>query len=126
MDKSWIPTVVGVLEFVAAICALIGSLALAFACFAINSVPDIRHDPDVPIGLLTGLFVTLATLVFLGGLVSFFGGLAAINRQRWAWAVAGAIAALFLATPVGIFALVLVIVGEREFVDRVQPRPEVL
>ena len=121
MNKQWIPTVVGVLEIVAAITALIGSLALIFALCVINTVPDLQHDPDIPIGLLTGLLGTLAGLVFLGGLACLIGGVSALKRRGWFWAVAGAIVAVFVATPIGVFALVLVIVGEREFSDRPAP-----
>lgn len=118
MDRQWIPTVAGVLEIVAAIFALLGALALAFSGAVINVVPDIQNEPDVPLELLTGLFATLAGLVFLGGIVCLVGGVAALRRRNWFWAVAGAIAAVFVATPIGVFALILVIVGEREFTDR--------
>ena len=118
MDKQWIPTVAGVLELVAAICALIGSLALIFIPFVINSIPDLQNKPEVPVELLTALFATLAGLVFLGGVVCLVGGVAALRRRGWFWAVAGAIAALFVMTPAGVFALVLVLIGEREFSDR--------
>ena len=118
MDKQWIPTVAGVLEIVAAIFALIGSLALVFVSCVINSIPDLQHNPEVPVELLTGLFLTLSGLVFLGGLACLVGGIAALRRRGWFWAVAGAIVALFVMTPAGVFALVLVLLGEREFSDR--------
>ena len=119
MDKQWIPTVAGVLEIVAAVCGVIGSLVLAFICLVVSTVPEIQNDPNVPIGLINSLFGTLSVLVFLGAMVCLIGGIAAIRRRGWAWAVAGAIAALFLMTPAGVFALVLVIVGEKEFGGRV-------
>ena len=118
MDRQWIPTVAGVLEIVAAICALIGSVALVFASCVINVIPDLQHDPDIPVELLTGLLLTLSGLVFVGGLVCLAGGIAALRRRGWFWAVTGAIVALFLMTPAGVFALVLVLLGEREFSDR--------
>lgn len=112
------PTVAGVLEIVAAVCALIGALALLFICCVINAIPDLQHDPDVPLELLTGMFAALSTLIFLSGVACLVGGIAALRRRGWFWAVAGAVAALFVAPPAGIFALVLVILGEREFSDR--------
>jgi len=115
MDRSWIPTVAGVLEIVAAICAFVGSLILAFVGVVISEVPDLQHDPDVPLEILTGLMATLSALVFLGAVVSLVGGIAALRRRSWYWALAGAIAALFVMTPAGVVALVLVVVGEREF-----------
>lgn len=118
MDKQWIPTVAGVLEIVSAVCALIGSLFLLFACGVINWIPDLQHEPDVPLPMILGLLGSMAALIFLGGLVCFVGGIAGIRRKGWIRAMAGAIAAVFLMPPAGIFALVLVILGEKEFADR--------
>lgn len=118
MDKQWIPTVAGVLEIVAGVCALVGALVLFFACGVINWVPDIQGDPDVPVEMITALIGTLGGLVFLGGLICFIGGIAGIRRRGWMWAMAGAIAAVFLMPPAGVFALVLVILGEKEFAER--------
>ncbi len=122
MDRQWIPTVAGVLEIVSGVFALIGALAVGFACGIINSIPDVRNDPDVPIEMLTALFTTLALVILAVGIVSFVGGFAGIRRRGWTRAMAGAIAALLIAPPAGIFALVLVIVGENEFSDR-SPNP---
>ncbi len=118
MDRQWIPTVAGVLEIVAAICALIGALVFIFICGVINAIPELQHNPEVPVELLTGLFLTISVLVFLGGVVCLVGGIAALRRRGWFWAVAGAIVALFVMAPAGVFALVLVLLGEREFSDR--------
>lgn len=118
MDKQWIPTVAGVLEIVSGVLALIGALAVGFVCGVINAIPDVANDPDVPIEMLTALFATLALLIFAIGVVCFIGGIAGIRRRGWTRAMAGAIAALFVAPPAGIFALILVIVGEPEFSDR--------
>lgn len=118
MDKSWMPTVVGVLEIISGICAVFGILALLFACGVINSVPDIRNDPDVPLAWISGLLLTLAGLLTLGAGLSLLGGISSIRRRGWAWAVAGGVAAFFLVPPVGIFAVILAILGEREYGDR--------
>ncbi|MCP4201545.1 MAG: hypothetical protein GY769_06370, partial [bacterium] len=83
--------------------------------------PDIQDDPEVPLELLTAMFGTLSGLVLLGGLVCLVGGRSAIRLRGWAWALAGAIVALFLATPAGVFALILVIIGEKAFLERAAP-----
>lgn len=118
MDKQWIPTVAGVLEIVAGVCAMFGALALFFACAVLNWVPDVQNDPEVPVHLITGLVGSLGAFVFLGGLVCFIGGVAGVRRRGWMWAMAGAIAAVFVMPPAGVFALVLVIIGEKEFAER--------
>jgi hypothetical protein len=118
MDKQWIPTVAGVLEIVAAVCALIGAAAAAFACAIITAIPEIQQEPDFPFPLVTGLLTAMAGGILFFGLVSLIGGIASIRRRGWGWALAGSIAALFIMPPAGIFALVLVILGASEYTDR--------
>ncbi|MFQ5525348.1 MAG: hypothetical protein ACE5GX_03730 [Thermoanaerobaculia bacterium] len=118
MDRQWIPTVAGVLEIVSGVCALIGGLFLVFAGAIVNWVPDLQKEPDLPLPMITGFLGTLAALILLGGLVCFVGGIAGIRRKGWIWAMAGAIASVFLMPPAGIFALVLAIIGEKEFSER--------
>ena len=118
MNKDWIPTVAGVLEIVAAVCALIGSGSLVFAALIMSSVPDIQDDPEVPLEAIFGLLIGLAVFVFVAGIVSLVGGIAGVRRRNWGWALAGSIAALFLMPPAGILALVMTIAGEKEFQKR--------
>ena len=122
MNREWIPTVAGVFQIVAAVCALIGSLALVFAALMMEAVPDIQNDPDVPVELIVGLLVGMAGFIFVGGVVSMIGGVAGIRRQGWGWALAGSIAAIFLLPPAGILALVMTIFGEKEFRERMGDR----
>ncbi len=118
MNREWIPTVAGVFQIVAAVCALIASLALVFSALMMEAVPDIQDDPDVPVELIVALLVGIAGFVFFGGIVSMIGGIACIRRQGWGWALAGSIAAVFLLPPAGILALVMTIFGEKEFRER--------
>ncbi|MDH3255640.1 MAG: hypothetical protein OEM62_11655 [Acidobacteriota bacterium] len=118
MKRDWIPTVAGVLQIVSAICALIGVAGLVFASLIIASVPDIQNDPEVPAELIGGLLVAAAGFVLVLGLISLIGGICGIRRSGWGWSIAGSIAAVFLVAPAGILALVLTIVGEKEFIER--------
>lgn len=117
-NKEWIPTVAGVFEIVAAVCALIGAGALVFSAAVVGSVPDIQNDPDVPVDLIISLLTVLGGFVLIAGIVAMVGGIAAVRRRGWGRALAGAIAAVFLLPPVGILALVMVILGEGEFSER--------
>jgi hypothetical protein len=118
MNREWIPTVAGVLEIVAAVCALIGSGSLVFGALMMRSVPDIQDDPDVPVELIFGLLIGIAGFVLVAGIVSLLGGVAGIRRRSWGWALAGSIAAMFLMPPAGVIALVMTIFGEKEFAER--------
>lgn len=119
MDKQWIPTVAGVLEIVSGVCSALGALALVFSGSILHWIPDVQEDSDVPLTMITGLLGGLALLLLLGAVVCIIGGIAGLRRRGWGWAIAGAVAAIFLLPPAGVIALILVIVGEKEFGERV-------
>jgi hypothetical protein len=55
-------------------------------------------------------------LVF--GILSLVGGMFAVQRRHWAWALVGSIAAIFCFFPLGVAAVILVIMAEKEFIGR--------
>ena len=61
------------------------------------------------------MFLPLALLCFVSGVIAIVGGIAAFNRRRWGLAVAGSIAAVFGFFPVGIAAVIFTILAEPEF-----------
>ena len=110
-------TVAGILDITAGIIGLVGGiplLVLALGGAAIlGNVPDPEANRLAVLPL--ALFLPLALLGFIAGLVAIFGGVAAINRRRWGLSVAGAIAAVFGFFPVGIAAVIFTILAEPEF-----------
>ena len=116
MDRSWMPTAAGILNIIAGGVALLGALALVFVGVVTSTVPEMTADAgdDLPLALVSGLVWGTVVLAFLGALVSIAGGVAALRRTGWAWPLAGAIAALLCATPIGVAALILVVLAEAE------------
>ena len=45
MDKSWLPTVAGVLDIIAGVFALGGCLAISFGGYVVGSVPEANDFP---------------------------------------------------------------------------------
>ena len=110
-------TVAGVLDIVAGISGLVGGiplLALALVGGGLLGTlppPEVRSLAFIPLAL----FLPLAILCFLSGIIAIAGGIAAFNRRRWGFAMAGSIAAVFGFFPVGIAAVVFTILAEPEF-----------
>ena len=100
-----------------AIIGLVGAYPaglLAFGGAAVfGMVPDPEANRLAMLPLL--LFLPLAILGLVAGLVAIIGGIAALNRRRWGLSVAGAIAAIFGFFPVGIAAVIFTILAEPEF-----------
>ena len=111
-------TIAGVLDIIAGVMSLIGSAVLfilgAVGSGAVSSAGV--HDPEaarfafVPMAL----FGALALLCLIIGLLGVVGGMAAIRRNRFWLALVGAIAALFSFFPLGIPAIILTVMAEKE------------
>ena len=116
MDRSWMPTAAGILNIVAGGLALLGALALIVVGTVTTVVPGMTASPDddLPLALVSGLAWGLVVLCLLAALVAIVGGVVALRRTGWGWPLAGAITALFCAMPLGVFALIFVVMSEEE------------
>lgn len=116
MDRSWMPTAAGVLNIVSGVFALLGALALVFIGTVTLVVPEMTPEAgdDLPLALASGLIWGLAALSLIAALLAVVGGIVALRRTGWAWPLTGAITALFCAMPLGIFALIFVILAEQD------------
>lgn len=104
MEKTWKPTVGGILAIIAGtlqvILGLLGAAGVGFVCGFIG------------MGWLSAILAPL--IVF--GIVAIIGGIFALRREVWGLALAGSICALidpwFI---LGIFAIIFVSLGKGEF-----------
>ncbi len=110
-------TVAGVLDVAAGISGLVGGIPLLVLALVGSGVLWSLSSPELkPLAIIPlALFLPLAILCFLGGLLAIFGGIAAFNRRRWGLALAGSIAAVFGLFPLGIAAVIFTILAEPEF-----------
>ncbi len=109
-------TVAGVLDIFAGAMALVGAAILAgmgvIASGAIAAAPkDVGPLPALPLVI----FVPLAALVLVMAVLAIAGGIAALRRSSYTWAVVGAVAATLACLPLGAVALVVTILAEDEF-----------
>ena len=115
-------TIAGVLDIIAGIMSLIGSAVLLLigvvGTGAISSAgisdPEAARFAWIPMAF----FGPLALLCLGIGLFAVYGGVAAIKRTRMSTALVGAIAALFSCFPLGIPAIILTVMAEKEFGSR--------
>jgi hypothetical protein len=109
-------TVAGILDITAGAFALVGAVPLlAFGlggAVLLGVVPD--ADANRVAFLPAVIFLPLALLALVTGIVAVAGGIAALNRRRWGLAVVGAVAAVLAFFPVGVAAVVFTILAESE------------
>ena len=103
--------------FLSGVIAIVGGIPLLVIAIVGSGVLGALPDPDIrPLAILPlAIFLPLALLCFLSGVIAIVGGIAAFNRRRWGLAVAGSIAAVFGFFPVGIAAVIFTILAEPEF-----------
>ncbi|MEE4271642.1 MAG: hypothetical protein V2I67_08210 [Thermoanaerobaculales bacterium] len=110
-------TVAGILDITSGIFGFVGGiplLALALGgSILLGTIPEPEANAVAFLPMV--IFLPLALLCLLAGIVAIMGGMAALNRRRWGLSVAGSIAAVFSFLPLGIIAVIFTILAEPEF-----------
>lgn len=110
-------TIAGILDITAGILGMVGAIPLLVLGLGGAAVLGMVPEPEANrlAFLPVALFLPLALMGFVAGLVAIVGGISAVNRKRWGLALAGSIAAIFGFFPVGIAAVVFTVLAESEF-----------
>ncbi len=117
MERNWTSTVAGILDIIAGVSSLIGSAVLALLAGVIGQGAHHVFDPPAGWALLSGsaVFAVCALMTLVFGVLAVIGGIFSLQRRRWAWALIGAIAAVFSFFPLGIPAIILIVIAEKDF-----------
>ena len=119
MERTWKPTVAGILNIVSGVVGLIAVSGLIIAIIITGGYyyPGTETIPNFVSALLIGLAVPLAIFSVL----SLTGGIYAVQRKKWGLALTGSITAIFASIPllgglpVGITAIILTVLSKNEF-----------
>ena len=119
MEKTWKPTVAGILDIIAGATGLIAVSGLIIATLVTGGfvIPGTENVPVFVPSLLTGI----AVLIAIVSILSLIGGIYAIQRKLWGLTLAGSITAIFASIPllgglpVGITATILIALSKNEF-----------
>jgi len=122
MEGTWKPTTAGVLTIIA------GGLGIgAGALITLLAIPlglGGALAGALKEAAIGGMMVGLARIIgiigsgMIGlGVVAIVGGIYAIKRRLWGFALAGAILATICSTPLGVLAIIFVTMSKKEFVQ---------
>ncbi len=112
MQKTWKPTVAGILDIVSGVCGLTGFLFLIIGAIVSGFIPEIT---GMPLEFLRWILVAIAIPLALVSILALVGGIYAVQRKMWGLALAGSIAAFFGSSLLGIAAIVLTAISKNEF-----------
>jgi hypothetical protein len=118
MEKTWKPTIAGILAIVAGALSFVG-LVIAGAgvgmLMMLGEMGEAELAMGIPADLILGIIVLLAILAICVDILAIVGGIHALRRKKWGLALAGSIAAFFASWPLGIAAIVFTVLSKNEF-----------
>jgi len=113
MEKTSKPTVAGILAIISGVLGLIGAICM-FIGFGVTSgalgIPT-GYIPEFVPSLVLGMAIPSLLIAIL----ALVGGIYAVQRKRWGWALAGSIAAILAFLPLGIPSLIFAAQSKDEF-----------
>jgi hypothetical protein len=123
MERTWKPTVAGILDLIAAGYGLMGGCALLVLAGMFASRMFGMGDEGPAFGrfFTTGLFHILGWAHILCGILAIPGGILNLQRRAWSWAVIFSVAAIVAAFVPGLIALILTSMSEKEFKSAGEP-----
>ena len=117
MEKTYKPTVAGILDIVAGAGGIIAGIFLLVGVVAFNFL-SIRSGVHVPMGMPNSIVAVLGILAipfFCLSVLAVVGGAFALQRKNWGLALAGSIAAIIISFILGVTAIVFTILAKDEF-----------
>ena len=107
-NKSWLPLIAGILSIAAGSLILIIIFIFVIGSIIIRMAESGLLDFDISTLLIIIPAMIIAALAIAGGIF-------AVKRKRWGWALAGSIAAALMPLPLGLAAIILLVISKRDF-----------
>ena len=114
MDKTWMPAVAGILAIVSGGLGLIWSYILVILGTVGSAVLSFV-EAEIPAFVPGVVFSAIAIPLFAVSVLAIVGGVFALQRKRWRWALAGSIVAIFSSAIFGMVSTVLIALSRKEF-----------
>jgi len=120
VETTWKPIAAGVLNIMVGVVTLFGTFIVTIILVGIGGgVLAISRIADfMPIwlsGFVEGVMVIIAILLVVSSALPLIGGIYAVQRKNWGWALTGSIVAVLSSTIPGIASTVLVSLSKNEF-----------
>lgn len=124
MEKTWKPTVAGILNIIAGVLSLLGAIGviigITFFIYS-SSAPFLAYmwgELEV-LGIGPNFFITIlvigAIFSVVLGIFPLIGGIYALQRKKWGLALTGSIIAIFGSSIMGILATIFLAMSKDEF-----------
>jgi hypothetical protein len=104
MERTWKGTTAGILTIIGGVVGIAaGAIIATVGAAFLLGIPGL----EMIAGIGGGMIAT--------GVIALIGGIFALRRKSWGFALAGAILALFPIVPLGVLAIIFVSMAKKEF-----------
>ena len=120
MDKTWKATTAGILNIISGAFSALGAIGFIIALTASGSwmCPAFADPGNMPfVGpLVSTVLIVLLVWSIIGAVFPIMGGVFALQRKQWGWALAGSIIAILSSFGIlGILSTIFVSLAKDEF-----------
>jgi len=117
--RTWKPTTAGILNIITGAFNVLGAIGLVIAIIAIGNINIMRFLPpeDAPFmaPLVSTILIVLLVLSIIEAVITIIGGVFALQRRKWGWALAGSIIAILGTFVLGVASTIFVAMAKDEF-----------
>ncbi len=118
MKPTWKPIMAGILDIVSGAIGMVGGIYFVILSAVFQTIHEVIHIDPVIIQqteqIISKLFAVPFVLVFIG-IISIIGGVYALQRRIWTFALAGAISSCIVFPIFGIPSVIITALAQEEF-----------
>jgi len=114
MEKTSKPTVAGVLNIIVGAIGILVAISSFIGFSVVGGAWNIPGMGAIP-GFVPSIILSTAIVTLIIAILVLVGGIFAVQRKSWGWALTGSIAAIFAFLPIGIATTILVATSKNEF-----------
>lgn len=120
VKKTWKPITAGILNVITGALGAISAIGLIIAITATSTWQlflDVIPPAELPFiaPLISSILIILLVLSIFETALPLAGGVFALQRRRWGWALTGSIIAIIAVLPLGIASTIFVSLAKDEF-----------
>jgi hypothetical protein len=115
MDKSWWPTIAGMLDIISGSLGIIFGLLVVVGIVVCSAIGTGRGVPEEFLRFGPEFLIAIVIPLVILNIVSLIGGIYALKKKRWAMALAGSITTFLVNWFFGVAAIVFTVLSRDEF-----------
>jgi amino acid permease len=119
VKKTWMPTTAGILNIVTGVFSILGAIGVIFAIVAIGSINIMSFllpaEAKFIVPLIAPTLIVILVLSIARAVFTIIGGIFALQRRKWGWALTGSIFATIGTDLLGLASTIFVAIAKDEF-----------